>query len=103
MSNFAVSWAQKKRIATEGIFIYETKIEANANILKFVWRKSVEKFNACLMEKTRQIYDELLGKNIIQPLNGIMRTKSRGEILFNRETIGRKSRGMELKIRVKIR
>ena len=52
-------------IEEEAIFIDGTKIEANANKFTFVWRKSVEKYSANLIEKSNQMYDELLEKQII--------------------------------------
>lgn len=41
------------------------KNEANANKFTFVWRKSVERYSDKLIEKSNQLYDELLGKEII--------------------------------------
>lgn len=41
----------------EAIFIDGTKVEANANKFTFVWKKSVEKSN--------QVYEELLEKEIM--------------------------------------
>src|SRR5690554_1030639 len=52
-------------IEEEAIFIDGTKIEANANKFTFVWRKSVEKYSAKLIEKSNHMYDELLEKQII--------------------------------------
>ncbi len=52
-------------IEEEAIFIDGTKIEANANKFTFVWRKSVEKYRANLMEKSNHMYDELLEKQIL--------------------------------------
>lgn len=56
---------EKELIEEEAIFIDGTKIEANANKFTFVWRKSVEKYSDKLMEKSHQLYDELLEKEII--------------------------------------
>ncbi|PZD83932.1 IS5/IS1182 family transposase, partial [Bacilli bacterium] len=56
---------EKELIEEEAIFIDGTKIEANANKFTFVWRKSVEKYSDKLMEKSNQLYDELLEKEII--------------------------------------
>src|SRR5699024_11800391 len=42
-----------------------TKIEANANKFTFVWRKSTERYHSNLVEKSNQMYDELLEKEII--------------------------------------
>ncbi len=56
---------EKEVIEEEAIFIDGTKIEANANKFTFVWRKSVEKYSDKLIEKSNQLYDELLEKEII--------------------------------------
>lgn len=62
---FRCQLVQKKLIDEEAIFIDGTKIEANANKFTFVWRKSVEKYSASLIEKSNKMYNELLEKNII--------------------------------------
>ena len=62
---FRCQLVQEKLIEEEAIFIDGTKIEANANKFTFVWRKSVEKYSANLVEKSNQMYDELLEKEII--------------------------------------
>jgi len=56
---------ENKVIEEEAIFIDGTKIEANANKFTFVWRKSIERYNEKLIEKSNQLYDELLEKEII--------------------------------------
>ncbi len=43
----------------ESYFVDGTKIEANANRYKFVWRKSTEKNKANLQEKVKQLLDEI--------------------------------------------
>jgi transposase len=62
---FRCQLVQEKLIDDEAIFIDGTKIEANANKFTFVWRKSVEKYSASLIEKSNQMYDDLLEKQII--------------------------------------
>ncbi|MDY7047040.1 IS5/IS1182 family transposase, partial [Virgibacillus sp. M23] len=49
----------------EAIFIDGTKLEANANKFTFVWKKSIEKYSSDLVEKSNQMYEELLEKEII--------------------------------------
>ncbi|MCM3742450.1 IS1182 family transposase, partial [Oceanobacillus luteolus] len=56
---------EKELIEEDAIFIDGTKIEANANKFTFVWRKSTEKYSDNLIEKSNQLYDELLEKEII--------------------------------------
>src|SRR5690606_16010368 len=62
---FRCQLVQQKLIDEEAIFIDGTKIEANANKFTFVWRKSIEKYHANLVEKSNQMYEELLKKEII--------------------------------------
>jgi hypothetical protein len=52
-------------IDQEAIFIDGTKIEANANKFTFVWKKSVERHHSNLVEKSNQLYNELLRNEII--------------------------------------
>ena len=62
---FRVQLVQEKIIDQEAIFIDGTKIEANANKFTFVWKKAVEKHHNRLVEKSNQLYSELLEKQII--------------------------------------
>jgi len=43
----------------DNYFVDGTKIKANANRYKFVWRKSTEKNKAKLQEKVKQLLDEI--------------------------------------------
>ncbi|TCI23942.1 IS5/IS1182 family transposase, partial [Exiguobacterium sp. SH5S4] len=52
-------------IDEEAIFIDGTKIEANANRYTFVWRKAVARYSAALVEKSNQLYDELMADQVI--------------------------------------
>ena len=65
---FRVQLIEEKLIDQEAIFIDGTKIEANANKFTFVWKKSVEKHHNNLVEKSNQLYNELLEKQIIPEL-----------------------------------
>lgn len=56
---------EEKLIDQEAIFIDGTKIEANANKFTFVWKKSIEKYHQSLIEKSNQLYNELLESEII--------------------------------------
>ena len=62
---FRCQLVSEKLIDQEAIFIDGTKIEANANKFTFVWKKSVEKYHQGLIEKSNQLYNELLEKEII--------------------------------------
>ena len=62
---FRCQLVQEKLIDDEAIFIDGTKIEANANKFTFVWKKSIERYNAKLIEKSNAIYEELFQNEII--------------------------------------
>ena len=62
---FRCQLIKNELIDEEAIFIDGTKIEANANKFTFVWRKSTEKYSDSLIEKSNQMYDELLENEII--------------------------------------
>jgi transposase len=62
---FRCQLVEEKLIDQEAIFIDGTKIEANANKFTFVWKKSIEKYHASLIEKSNQLYTELLKSEII--------------------------------------
>ena len=62
---FRCQLVEEKLIDQEAIFIDGTKIEANANKFTFVWKKSIEKYHQSLIEKSNQLYNELLEKEII--------------------------------------
>ncbi len=59
---FRCQLVEEKLIDQEAIFIDGTKIEANANKFTFVWKKSIEKYHASLIEKSNELYTELLEK-----------------------------------------
>ncbi|WP_342581634.1 IS1182 family transposase [Ureibacillus sp. FSL W7-1570] len=73
---FRCQLVEEKLIDQEAIFIDGTKIEANANKFTFVWKKSIEKYNQNLIEKSNQLYNELLEKEIIPE----MERESDGEL-----------------------
>ncbi|WP_342581234.1 IS1182 family transposase [Ureibacillus sp. FSL W7-1570] len=73
---FRCQLVEEKLIDQEAIFIDGTKIEANANKFTFVWKKSIEKYNQSLIEKSNQLYNELLEKEIIPE----MERESDGEL-----------------------
>jgi transposase len=62
---FRCQLVEEKLIDQEAIFIDGTKIEANANKFTFVWKKSIEKYHQGLIEKSNQLYNELLEKEIM--------------------------------------
>ena len=62
---FRCQLIEEKLIDQEAVFIDGTKIEANANKFTFVWKKSIEKYHQSLIDKSNQLYNELLENEII--------------------------------------
>jgi len=62
---FRCKLVEEKQIEEEAIFIDGTKLEANANKYSFVWKKSVERYSAGLVERSNRMYEQLLEKEII--------------------------------------
>lgn len=62
---FRCQLVEEQLIDQKAIFIDGTKIEANANKFTFVWKKSIEKHHTNLIEKSNQLYDQLLKEQVI--------------------------------------
>ena len=62
---FRCQLIEEKLIDQQALFIDGTKIEADANKFTFIWRKSIEKYQASLIEKSNQLYDHLLKEQVI--------------------------------------
>ncbi|MEL5989627.1 transposase, partial [Kurthia gibsonii] len=56
---------EEKCIDQQAIFIDGTKIEANANKFTFVWKKSVENYQASMIEKSNALYEQLVEERIL--------------------------------------
>ena len=56
---------EENEIDQEAVFIDGTKIEANANKFTFVWRKSIHTYRESLVQKSNELYDELVKNEII--------------------------------------
>lgn len=64
-----VQWLHhRNQITQTEVFIDGTKIEANANRYTFVWKKSVTKHQARLLQKTALLVGELIGRYGLKPL-----------------------------------
>lgn len=55
VTNTILFFIEEKLIEEEAIFIDGMMIEVNANKFTFVWRKSIEKYSAKLIEKSNQM------------------------------------------------
>ena len=62
---FRCQLIEENLIDLEAIFIDGSKIEADANKFSFTWKKSIEKHHANLIEKSNQMYDQLLADQVI--------------------------------------
>lgn len=62
---FRCQLIEEKLIDQQAIFIDGTKIEANANKFTFKWKKSVMKYQTSIVEKSNQIYEQLLVEQVI--------------------------------------
>ncbi|WPK13545.1 IS1182 family transposase [Lysinibacillus louembei] len=72
---FRCQLVKEDLIAQEAIFIDGTKIEATANKFTFVWKRSIEKYEASLVEKSNQLYEELLQQQIIPAIEQEVETQ----------------------------
>ena len=62
---------EQEGLINEGaIFIDGTKIEADANLYTFVWRKAVEKYHEKLKAQAVELYDELIAKEVVKAIRG---------------------------------
>ncbi|MCM3007122.1 IS5/IS1182 family transposase, partial [Priestia koreensis] len=62
---FRCQLVEENEIDQEAVFIDGTKIEANANKFTFVWRKSIHTYRESLVQKSNELYDELVKNEII--------------------------------------
>ena len=65
---FRCQLVEEQLIDEDAIFIDGTKIEANANKFTFVWKNSIKKYEASIIEKSNKMYSELLEHQIIPEL-----------------------------------
>lgn len=65
-------------IHKDALFIDGTKIQADANIYSFTWRKAIERYEAGLIEKISSLYEELIQTNVDMALTEEELTTSNG-------------------------
>lgn len=65
---FTMALTDHGLIQNYAVFIDGTKVEADANKYSFTWRRAIEKYHAKLREKTANIYDELVEKQVIKEM-----------------------------------
>lgn len=62
---FRCQLVEEKLIDLDAIFIDGSKIEADANKFSFAWKKSIEKYHNSLIEKSNEMYEQLLIDQVI--------------------------------------
>lgn len=62
---FRCQLVEEKLIDGQAIFIDGTKIEANANKFTFTWKKSIEKYHTSLIEKSNELYKQLVEEQVL--------------------------------------
>ena len=68
LSQMAQILLELEQITTTEVFIDGTKIEASANKYTFVWKKSVTKHQARLLQKTALLVGEIIDRYELKPL-----------------------------------
>ena len=61
---FTTLLSENGLIYKDSLFIDGTKIQADANIYSFTWRKAIERYEAGLIEKVSSLYEELIQTNV---------------------------------------
>ena len=64
LSIFTTLLSDNGLIHKDALFIDGTKIQADAKIYSFTWRKAIERYEAGLIEKVSHLYEELIQTNV---------------------------------------
>ena len=51
-------------LADDALFIDGTKLEADANLYSFTWKKAINKYEESLNDKTAELYDTLVQEGV---------------------------------------
>ena len=57
---FTLLMRENGMIEDEALFIDGTKLEADANLYSFTWKRAIDKYEAALNGKSSQLYDQLI-------------------------------------------
>ena len=60
------------------LFIDGTKLEADANLYSFTWKRAIDKYEAALNGKISQLYDQLIQEGVNLALSKEERETSQG-------------------------
>ena len=75
---FTLLMRENGMIEDEALFIDGTKLEADANLYSFTWKRAIEKYEAALNGKISQLYDQLIQEGVNLALS-----KEEGETRHN--------------------
>lgn len=75
---FAMALKENNLVQNDAVFIDGTKVEADANKFSFTWRKSIEKYHAKLIEKTQNLYENLVEEKVVEAMCSELATSSEG-------------------------
>ena len=75
---FTLLMRENGMIEDDALFIDGTKLEADANLYSFTWKRAIEKYEAALNGKISQLYDQLIQEGVNLALS-----KEEGETRHN--------------------
>ena len=64
---FTLLMRENGMIEDDALFIDGTKLEADANLYSFTWKRAIDKYEAALNGKISQLYDQLIQEGVISP------------------------------------
>ena len=86
---FTLLMRENGMIEDEALFIDGTKLEADANLYSFTWKRAVDKYEEALNEKISELYDQLVQEGVNIALSKEERETSQGleELLEKTEEV----------------
>ena len=61
---FTLLMRENGMIEDDALFIDGTKLEADANLYSFTWKRTIDKYEAALSGKISQLYDQLIQEGV---------------------------------------
>lgn len=75
---FTLLMRENGMIEDDALFIDGTKLEADANLYSFTWKRAIDKYEAALNGKISQLYDQLIQEGVNLALSKEERETSQG-------------------------
>ena len=75
---FTLLMRENGMIEGDALFIDGTKLEADANLYSFTWKRAIDKYEAALNGKISQLYDQLIQEGVNLALSKEERETSQG-------------------------